>query len=81
MAYTEPYYHQGEHETAFPSVMTAAIPHYQAQAQEVTLFEHAFRRQLPVLLKGPRVAAKPASSNTWQPNWAGRCTRLPATTI
>lgn len=23
--------------------MTAAIPHYQAQAQEVTLFEHAFQ--------------------------------------
>lgn len=34
------------------------IPHYQAQGQEVTLFEHAFRRQLPVLLKGPTGCGK-----------------------
>jgi nitric oxide reductase NorQ protein len=34
------------------------IPHYQAQGQEVSLFEHAFRRQLPVLLKGPTGCGK-----------------------
>ena len=33
-------------------VTDSNLPHYQEQAQEVVLFEHAFRRQLPVLLKG-----------------------------
>lgn len=34
------------------------ILHYQAQGQEISLFEHAFRRQLPVLLKGPTGCGK-----------------------
>lgn len=38
--------------------MAANVPHYQAQGQEVSLFEHAFRRQLPVLLKGPTGCGK-----------------------
>lgn len=38
--------------------MAANVPHYQPQGQEVTLFEHAFRRQLPVLLKGPTGCGK-----------------------
>lgn len=38
--------------------MSASIPHYQAQGQETALFEHAFRRQLPVLLKGPTGCGK-----------------------
>ncbi|MBU0654977.1 MAG: CbbQ/NirQ/NorQ/GpvN family protein [Gammaproteobacteria bacterium] len=38
--------------------MSAGIPHYQAQGQETILFEHAFRRQLPVLLKGPTGCGK-----------------------
>ncbi len=33
-------------------------PTYQAQGQEVALFEHAARRQLPVLLKGPTGCGK-----------------------
>ena len=39
-------------------VTDSNLPHYQAQAQEVVLFEHAFRRQLPVLLKGPTGCGK-----------------------
>lgn len=38
--------------------MALIMPHYQEQGQEVTLFEHAFRRQLPVLLKGPTGCGK-----------------------
>lgn len=38
--------------------MQNPIPHYQSQGQEVVLFEHAFRRQLPVLLKGPTGCGK-----------------------
>jgi len=33
-------------------------PFYQAQGQEIELFEHAYRRQLPVLLKGPTGCGK-----------------------
>jgi len=39
-------------------VARANIPHYQAQGQEVALFEHASRRQLPILLKGPTGCGK-----------------------
>jgi nitric oxide reductase NorQ protein len=35
-----------------------AIPYYQPQANEVELFEHAQRRRLPVLLKGPTGCGK-----------------------
>lgn len=38
--------------------MQNPIPHYQPQGQEITLFGHAFRRQLPVLLKGPTGCGK-----------------------
>lgn len=34
------------------------IPHYESQGNETTLFEHAFKRQLPVLLKGPTGCGK-----------------------
>lgn len=34
------------------------IPHYESQGNESTLFEHAFKRQLPVLLKGPTGCGK-----------------------
>lgn len=34
------------------------MPFYQAQGQEIELFEHAYRRQLPVLLKGPTGCGK-----------------------
>ncbi|AUM12663.1 CbbQ/NirQ/NorQ/GpvN family protein [Ketobacter alkanivorans] len=37
---------------------TAQTPFYQPQAEEVTLFEHAYRHQLPVLLKGPTGCGK-----------------------
>ena len=38
--------------------MTTNIPWYQAQLDEVELFEHAWRRQLPLLLKGPTGCGK-----------------------
>lgn len=34
------------------------VPYYQAQHNEVELFEHAYRHQLPVLLKGPTGCGK-----------------------
>lgn len=36
----------------------AAVPYYLPQAKEVELFEHAYRHQLPVLLKGPTGCGK-----------------------
>lgn len=36
----------------------AEIPYYLPQGQEVALFEHAWRHQLPVLLKGPTGCGK-----------------------
>jgi len=41
-----------------PDRAPAALPHYQPQGLEVSLFEHAFQRQLPVLLKGPTGCGK-----------------------
>lgn len=38
--------------------MQTPVPDYQAQGQEIALFGHAFRRQLPVLLKGPTGCGK-----------------------
>jgi len=38
--------------------MTQQIPFYQAQQNEVALFEHAWKRQLPLLLKGPTGCGK-----------------------
>ncbi len=38
--------------------MTQQIPRYVAQGRESELFEHAYRRQLPVLLKGPTGCGK-----------------------
>ena len=34
------------------------VPFYSPQSNEITLFEHAFRHQLPVLLKGPTGCGK-----------------------
>jgi nitric oxide reductase NorQ protein len=36
----------------------AAVPFYAEQAGEATLFEHAFRQRLPVLIKGPTGCGK-----------------------
>jgi nitric oxide reductase NorQ protein len=36
----------------------AAVPFYMAQAAECELFEHAFRQQLPLLIKGPTGCGK-----------------------
>ncbi len=35
-----------------------SLPHYQAQGQEIALFEHAYQHQLPLLLKGPTGCGK-----------------------
>lgn len=35
-----------------------ALPYYQSQGNEIELFEHAWRRQLPVLIKGPTGCGK-----------------------
>lgn len=37
---------------------TSSIPHYESQGNETQLFEHAFKQQLPVLLKGPTGCGK-----------------------
>ena len=34
------------------------LPFYRSQANEVALFEHAWRHQLPVLIKGPTGCGK-----------------------
>ncbi|MDD5394000.1 MAG: CbbQ/NirQ/NorQ/GpvN family protein [Thiothrix sp.] len=60
------HFHDGFCDGAFPqpvqysggTVVVVGIPHYQTQGQEMALFEHAFRRQLPVLLKGPTGCGK-----------------------
>ena len=39
-------------------VKDTEIPFYQAQQNEVELFEHAYRRQLPLLIKGPTGCGK-----------------------
>ena len=41
-------------------------PYYLPIADEVQLFETAYSQRIPVLLKGPTGAAKPASSSTWR---------------
>ncbi|WP_259781390.1 CbbQ/NirQ/NorQ/GpvN family protein [Aestuariispira ectoiniformans] len=38
--------------------MTNALPYYAANGNEVSLFEHAFRNKLPMLLKGPTGCGK-----------------------
>ncbi len=42
---------------AVPS-SSAALPFYRAQGNEIALFEHAWRRQLPVMIKGPTGCGK-----------------------
>lgn len=46
--------------TVTPSIAPgqADIPFYEAQAEECELFEHAYRRRLPLLLKGPTGCGK-----------------------
>ncbi len=60
--------------------MRDATPFYEATGHEIEVFERAWRHGLPVLLKGPPVAARPASSSTWRGAWNCRCTASPATT-
>jgi hypothetical protein len=40
-------------------------PFYQPLNNEEALFEQAWRHGMPVLIKGPTGAARPASSSTW----------------
>ena len=37
---------------------TEELPYYESQANEVELFEHAYKHQLPVLIKGPTGCGK-----------------------
>ncbi len=39
-------------------VRTTELPYYQAAGQELALFEHAWRKRLPVLIKGPTGVGK-----------------------
>jgi len=50
------------------SVDVKDIPFYQAQANEVTLFEHAYKNKLPLLIKGPRDVVKLVLSSIWRQN-------------
>ncbi len=43
-------------------------PFYQAQGDEVTLYEAAYNARLPVMVKGRPVAVNHALSNTWLGN-------------
>ncbi len=38
--------------------MSHSMPFYQAQGNEIELFEHAFKHQLPILIKGPTGCGK-----------------------
>lgn len=40
-------------------------PYYEQVANEVEIFDAAYRNRIPVLLKGPTVAARRVSSSTW----------------
>jgi nitric oxide reductase NorQ protein len=42
----------------FPGGFPASLPFYQPVGGEIALFEHAYRRRLPVLLKGPTGCGK-----------------------
>ena len=52
-------------------------PYYAAQGDEVTIFEAAWRNQLPVLLKGPTGCGKPASWNIWRGAFIARLSLSP----
>ena len=43
---------------ASPTPEGGELPFYQPQGDEIALFEHAYRRQLPLLLKGPTGCGK-----------------------
>lgn len=43
---------------ALATPLVSPLPYYQAQGNEVALFEYAFNNQLPVLLKGPTGCGK-----------------------
>jgi hypothetical protein len=47
-------------------------PHYRATADEIALFEAAYRHRLPVMLKGRPAAARRASWSIWRGAFAGR---------
>ncbi len=44
--------------TTLSTTKTAELPFYKPQGSEVRLFEHAYRHQLPVLIKGPTGCGK-----------------------
>ena len=58
----------------------ADAPFYLPQADECDIFAAAYAKNLPLLLKGPRAAARPALSRIWRQGWNGRFTRSPAMT-
>jgi nitric oxide reductase NorQ protein len=47
-------------------------PYYQSVGNEETVFKAAYRQGLSLVLKGPPVAARPASSRRWLTISAGR---------
>ncbi|BAP54633.1 ATPase AAA [Thioploca ingrica] len=47
-----------ENLAALPTQSTADLPYYRPIGNEVTLFEYAYRHQLPVLIKGPTGCGK-----------------------
>ena len=41
-----------------PEAVTQELPFYKPQGDEIALFEHAYRHQLPMLIKGPTGCGK-----------------------
>ncbi len=48
--------------------MTTKAPFYQEQGNEITLFNHAFEHQLPVLIKGLQGVVKHVLLPIWLQN-------------
>ena len=57
-----------------------SAPYYVAAGNECELFEHAWRKRLPLLLKGPTGCGKTRFVAHMAPGSACRCTPSPATT-
>ena len=54
-----------EHDIVQTPQVGDVSPYYEPQGNEVAIFEAAYKRRLPIMLKGPTGCGKTRFLNTW----------------